>query len=79
MQSKRKSFMEACTQTAIGFVVTWFASMIIYPLNGIEMSMTTNLKIVGWFTLVSVIRGYFVRRYFNHQTVKETSNATQTL
>jgi hypothetical protein len=79
MQTKRKSFVEACTQTAIGFVVTWFASLIIYPMNGVEMSMATNLKIVGWFTVVSVIRGYFVRRYFNHHQVKEITRETKSV
>lgn len=72
-QTKLESFIEAALNTAIGFVIsylTWI--VIVVPLYHMELSHTDNLMITLIFTVVSVIRGYVVRRYFNagmHKTV----------
>lgn len=64
-QSKRHSIMEAVTSTAVGFLVTWFAGMAIYPLVGIQVTTSQNTVVVLLFTVVSLIRGYVLRRAFN--------------
>lgn len=72
-QTKLESFIEASLNTAIGFVIsylTWI--LIVVPLYHMELSHKDNLMITLIFTVVSVIRGYVVRRYFNagmHRTV----------
>lgn len=65
MQKKRHSFLEACLGTAIGFLIAVATQMLVFPLFGIKTSTETNLAIAGIFTLVSIIRSYFIRRFFN--------------
>lgn len=64
-QSKGMSFIEAIISTAIGFVVSFIANTFIFWFISIPITLMTNLSMVVFFTVVSVIRGYFVRRMFN--------------
>ena len=69
LQSRIDSFMEAATNTAIGFIVslaTWVAVAWAYD---IPMTWSTNFQITGIFTVVSIIRGYALRRLFNGRSV----------
>lgn len=75
-QTKTVSFIEAALNTAIGF----FISMAFWPLaasfTGIEYSTQQHLVIVLLFTIISVARGYVIRRFFNshlHQLAKKIS------
>lgn len=66
MQKKKHSLLEACLSTAIGFCVAYVANIVIVPLVlGIRLDHTTNVVLTSFFTLVSVVRGYAVRRFFN--------------
>lgn len=67
-QSKRNSVLEAVTSTAVGFLVTWFAGLLIYPLAGVQVNVTQNTVVVLLFTIVSLVRGYVLRRIFNRYT-----------
>lgn len=63
-QSKKMSLTEACSSTFIGFVVSYISNLIILPIFSINISFTENFVLVCWFTVISIIRGYFVRRLF---------------
>ena len=67
MQSKKQSFIESITNTAIGFVISLAATFIIFPLVGFESSLSKNLIVTLCFTIVSIARGYFIRRFFNNK------------
>ena len=64
MQSKTFSWIETATSTAIGFKIALLAQLILFPLYGITVPGTTHLSLVVWFTVISLIRGYLVRRLF---------------
>lgn len=64
-QSRIDSFMEALTNTAIGFLVSLVTWLIVARAYGIPMTTTTSLSITFWFTLVSVARQYVLRRIFD--------------
>lgn len=64
-QSKRMSFLETLTSTAIGYGVAVSAQIVIFPVFDIHVPLHDNLMIGALFTVVSIIRGYFVRRAFN--------------
>lgn len=66
-QSKFGSLIEACINTAIGFLTTLVLAPIVYPLFGHTFTLAQNLGITAIFTVVSVLRGYAVRRWFNAQ------------
>lgn len=67
-QSKRQSFVESLSNTAIGFVVSFASTFLIFPLVGFESSSGKNLIITLYFTAVSILRGYVLRRYFNRKS-----------
>lgn len=64
-QSKLESFIETCINTAIGYVVALLSQLLVFPLVGIHVPFSTNLEIGAWFTLISIARGYVIRRWFN--------------
>ena len=70
MQSKLSSLTESVVSTAIGFVVSLLTQhFVINPLWGLNLSAFDNLGITVVFTVISVIRQYVMRRYFNRKIV----------
>lgn len=65
MQSKKHSLFETLLSTAIGFSVAYLSNLVILPLFGYYITAVDNLWITIFFTVISVIRGYGVRRLFN--------------
>lgn len=65
MQSRRQSMIETAASVAIGYLVALASQLAIFPLFGIHATLSDNLLIGAWFTVISIIRGYFVRRFFN--------------
>lgn len=65
-QSRLQSFIESNANTFIGFagsMMIW--EFVINPLWGMKTSLLDNFAITLIFTVWSIIRGYWVRRYFN--------------
>jgi uncharacterized protein YacL len=65
MQTKIHSLIESITNTLIGFIVSLIIQLIIYPIMGIPVSFNQNIIITLVFTIVSILRGYLIRRFFN--------------
>lgn len=67
MQSKSKSFLESVVNTLAGMIVTFAASPFIYGMCNVPVSYEQ----IGWltvaFTVLSILRNYFIRRIFNKQ------------
>lgn len=64
-QSKRMSLLESCFGVAVGFIVALMTQLWVFPLFGIHTTTGENISIAGIFTVVSIIRGYCLRRFFN--------------
>lgn len=65
MQTRRQSMIETAASVAIGYVVALLSQLVIFPLFGIHATLSDNLLIGAWFTVISIVRGYYVRRFFN--------------
>lgn len=65
MQTKKHSIIESITQTIIGLGTSILIQVILYPIMGIPVTFSQNLIITAVFFIISIIRGYFVRRYFS--------------
>jgi len=65
MQTKKMSLVETCCNIAIGYVVAILSQIAIFPLFGINIPISDNLMIGLWFTIISLFRGYVLRRVFN--------------
>jgi high-affinity Fe2+/Pb2+ permease len=64
-QSKKHSVYESISNVVIGLLISIITQMILYPILGIPVSFNQNLIITGVFFLISFIRGYLIRRFFN--------------
>jgi hypothetical protein len=64
-QSRKMSLVESVANVAIGYGVALGAQLAVFPLYGMQVSLSTNLQIGAWFTLISIARSYCVRRAFN--------------
>lgn len=68
-QSKKASAVEVTVNMVVGYIIAVTAQHFIFPLFGIYVSVSDNLMIGGLFTVVSILRSYFLRRLFNWCTV----------
>lgn len=67
MQPRIQSLYESITNVAIGYLVALASQIVILPLYGISLTLADNLGIGAWFTLISIVRSYAVRRWFNRR------------
>lgn len=67
MQTKKQSLIESFTNITIWYLTSVIAQAILYPLFGIEVWMKKNLLIWACFTIISLVRNYIIRRYFNNK------------
>ena len=65
MQTRTMSLIEAVANTAIGYGVAVLTQMAVFPLFGIHVSGRDQLGIGLIFTVVSLVRSYCLRRFFN--------------
>lgn len=65
MQSKKHSLYESFLNVLVGYAVAILSQIIIFPFFDINMTISQNLLIGLYFTIISVIRSYFLRRLFN--------------
>lgn len=69
-QSKTQSFIESLLNIGVGYVIAVSAQMIIFPMFGMIVPLADNLLIGLMFTVVSLVRSYYLRRLFNKLSVK---------
>lgn len=65
MQSKKQSLIESLTSTTIGIIIGILLNLTILPIFGYPVSVVDSLWISVIFTIVSIIRSYIIRRWFN--------------
>ena len=65
-QSKLGSLIESAMNIVIGFGVALLSQIVVFPLVGIHgVPLSTNLEIGAYFTAISLVRSYVIRRWFN--------------
>jgi hypothetical protein len=64
-QTKTNSIIESITNTGIGLLTTLIFSPIIYSIIGMEYTYKQLGMATVLFTILSIVRGYVVRRWFN--------------
>ena len=71
-QSKKTSILEVICNTGSGFIIAWILTMYMLPLFDIKnINMSGGFTITTIYTVVSLIRSYLWRRYFNKLFIKE--------
>lgn len=64
-QTRLGSLIETMVNIVIGFTINWTANMFIFPLFGFHISAGANFVLGLIYTVISVIRSYCIRRWFN--------------
>ena len=64
-QSRRHSLLESVCNVTIGYSIAVATQAIVFPWFGIYMSGGQDAEMAAIFTVVSLLRGYAVRRAFN--------------
>lgn len=74
IQTKTESFIEAMANILVGYTVAIISQILIFPLFDIKVGIKTNLWVGVWFTVVSLVRSYIIRRFFNGLKFKKKGN-----
>jgi hypothetical protein len=72
-QTRLGSFIEAIINVVIGFGINFTANMVIFPLFGFHITPGANFVLGMIYTVISVVRSYAVRRWFNARLHKLAS------
>lgn len=67
MQTKRQSAIESLTNIIVGLLTSFLIQLVIYPFLGIAVTIGENVIITIVFFVVSFVRGYLIRRFFNNK------------
>lgn len=70
MQTKRGSFIEAVVNVVLGYWISFTANALVLPYFGFHITTKQNLQIGVIFTVISLVRSYVIRRYFNKYIVR---------
>ena len=63
-QTRKHSFIESCVNIIVGFIVSLVSQIVIFPLFNIHIEFKDNILIGLYFTVISIVRSYLLRRYF---------------
>ena len=64
-QTKKHSAIESITNVVIGLITSFLIQLVLYPLLNIPVTFSQNIIITFVFFIVSFVRGYLIRRFFN--------------
>jgi hypothetical protein len=70
MQSKTFAAIETFVNVLVGWVIAMLLNGSVFPMFGINIPMDVNLKVSVIFTIVAIIRGYSLRRFFNYLAMR---------
>ena len=78
-QSRLMSLVESLANVLVGYVVAVVTQMAVFPLFGLDVTVTENLLIGLIFTAVSIVRSYALRRGFEALRVRQSARASSTI
>lgn len=64
-QTRRESAIEAIVNIIVGYTVNVMANFAIFPLFGWAITLEQNLLMGVFYTVVSFVRSYALRRFYN--------------
>ena len=64
-QTRRQSLNEAFANILVGYTVNMMANFTIFPWFGWVITMEQNLLIGVFYTIISLVRSYGLRRFYN--------------
>ena len=65
-QTRCMSLLESVTNVVVGYVLAIITQIVVFPLFGIVTDLKQHLAIGLAFVVVSLARGFVLRRIFEH-------------
>jgi hypothetical protein len=65
MQTRLMSLVETMTNILVGLVISFLSQIVIFKLYDVHLSTQQNVEITLYFTIISILRSYALRRFFN--------------
>jgi hypothetical protein len=59
------SLVETTTNILVGLVISFLSQIVIFKLYDVHLSTQQNAEITLYFTIISILRSYALRRFFN--------------
>lgn len=72
-QTKKASLAEAVTNIVVGYSVNFAANLLVFPIFGWQVSVKQNLQLGVIYTVISLVRSYGLRRYYNWREVRRAA------
>jgi hypothetical protein len=77
MQTKKMSLIETLSNTTIGFLISLLTARLVLPQYDCSAAFSATFEITVIFTVVSVVRSYAIRRFFNWCNSWQTNSGSQ--
>lgn len=65
MQTRLMSLVETMTNILVGLVISFLSQIVIFKIYNVALSTQQNVEITLYFTIISILRNYALRRFFN--------------
>ena len=75
-QSKLSSFLESLSNEVVGYILNTTVQLLIFPLFGLNLSLSLNLFISGIHSFFGLSRIYILRRLFNLSGKKQSKKSS---
>lgn len=73
-QSKLMSLIEVVVGTIVGLIIAMIAQTVFFHAYNVPISLSVNIQLVIWMTVISVLRGYVIRRLFENGIAQTVVN-----
>lgn len=73
MQKNTISWLEAITNSMVGFLVNILVQVYVFRYFGIVVPLSSNVAVALLFMVLAIFRGYIIRRTFNYMDNKKVS------
>jgi hypothetical protein len=68
-QTKTDSFLESLTNILVRAPINMAANTVVFPAMGYQITLVQNFSFMVFFTCVSLIVSYSIRRLFNGRSI----------
>ena len=65
MQTRLMSLVETMTSVLVGLVISFLSQIAVVKIYNVSLSTQQNVEITLYFTIISILRSYALRRFFN--------------
>lgn len=75
-QSRLMSLAEAITNVSVGYAIAVLTQLMVFPWFGLPAHLEDALAIGAIFTVMSIVRGFLLRRVFEGIRVRTAGDST---